>query len=514
MDHKDAIELIEEVERCFDVNEVRFRGERVWPLIRKEIWVQLVFPSRKVATVPQKQKSRRLRPTNAIRRSARELAIGVKNFAAHRRQLKMLCTQGPIDSLFYSRASYHTDQFNGRYYDRQLDPLIELVRKQHRTLKLEFQSKESALRIPRFEPTYFVDPIPPLVCQRFGRNGVNRSCKGSIDGFESLRATIMGIHKKIHLDSQYFLDQINLLDNYGALFNEILARTQPKVVFLQCYHNLITMALLRSCRSSETISVDVQHGKQGKYHGFYTHWTKIPEEGYEFLPDYFWCWGEQTKRNIEIWQPAQCVQHRPIVGGNLWLSKWVEDNGFRLDEAEEEFLSSLKRVGKVVLVSVQYKFPLKDLFPAHLVKGMRKSPNEWLWLIRLHPMQRDLRGAICRLMKDYDIQNYEINYASSCALCPLLRRSHHHVTCWSSVCYEALSFAVSTTIIHPIGKRLYKDYIDRGIFGYADSSDAILTSIRRGSGTIELIEPTPYIETSRVRAEAALERILHSAEKR
>ena len=47
------------------------------------------------------------------------------------------------------------------------------------------------------------------------------------------------------------------------------------------------MALSWACYDLKIPSVDIQHGQQGKYHGMYHYWTKIPKFGYHIMPSFF-----------------------------------------------------------------------------------------------------------------------------------------------------------------------------------------------------------------------------------
>lgn len=45
MDHKRAVEVLGEIERLGEVNDLRAGGLCLWPLIRLEFWHQLLRPS-------------------------------------------------------------------------------------------------------------------------------------------------------------------------------------------------------------------------------------------------------------------------------------------------------------------------------------------------------------------------------------------------------------------------------------------------------------------------------------
>ena len=77
------------------------------------------------------------------------------------------------------------------------------------------------------------------------------------------------------------------------------------------------MGLIAASRLFGITSVDIQHGKQGKYQPMYSGWL-IPETGYQLLPDYFWCWGKKSSDHILSSSPKRNT-HIPLIGGYLWL---------------------------------------------------------------------------------------------------------------------------------------------------------------------------------------------------
>jgi hypothetical protein len=268
------------------------------------------------------------------------------------------------------------------------------------------------------------------------------------------------------------------------------------------------MGLISACKELGITTIDVQHGKQGKYHGFYTHWTKIPGEGYAFMPDIFWVWGQESKDNINREQPAGCTHHRAIVGGNRWFAKWANGDGFSPADDEKGFYDSLKRYNKVVLFTLQ---PIEEPVPKFILEAMRKAPKEWIWLLRLHPVRIEQKGGIEAMLRENGIENFDVANATSSSLFSLMEHVDHHLTAWSTVCYEALPFNVPTTIVHKTGLDLYSDYIKRGIFTYAVESETLIEAIDRDYTPEELSEEVPYIETDINKANEALDSIFNAA---
>ena len=146
----------------------------------------------------------------------------------------------------------------------------------------------------------------------------------------------------------------------------------------------------------------------------------------------------------------------------------------------------------------------------HVIEAMRRSPENWVWLLRLHPLynSKEHKDSMREIMLKNGITNYEIDNATSCPLYALLKFCDHHITAWSSVCYEALVFGVPTTLVHREGWELYDSYIEQGLFNRADNAEELIAHISREYSPEELKEPVPYIEVDRKYGEKAIETIL------
>jgi hypothetical protein len=511
VNHQLAVEAIAEIERQFDVNSLLYRDLQIWPLIRLKLWELLLYPNR---SLPKNQLANRS-STSVIKtlsqvvqqplKILREVETYLNYRQSHRREIARFKALGKTDILFFTQAAYHTENFDGKFYDPHADSLIDLIRHQYRFLKVEYSTDLGLSKQPRVESTAFIDPSPFLAQKELAQSYFSAPSSARIKNFSHFQALVLEITQGVELNEDFFIQQAQLLEQHQVLWLEILSAVNPKAVFVVFYYHVVGMALLSACRKLGILSIDIQHGKQGKYHGLYTHWTKIPEQGYALLPDFFWSWGQESQANIHKWQPSGCLSHRSVIGGNRWLGRWLEGDQFITDDQETSFFESLNAKQKVILISLQHD----GLIPTFVLEAMRQSPGDWLWLIRLHPVKsRRKMPEIAASLSQCGINNFEIDGANRYPLYALLRSADHHITCWSSVCYEAIAFNVSTTIVDPAGLRLYEDYIQKGIFTYALSSDEVLEAIQATHSKEFIQESVSYIETSRKVAQEALQMIL------
>jgi hypothetical protein len=499
VNHQEAVEVLAQIEQQFNVNTVRYKGLKIWPLVRLALWTKFQHPESDITRTPS------LRTHSGKATSFSKIAVPYINMVRiHQKQLEALSSVAPIDIVFFSRLEDHADCFDDRFYNRHVDPMTDLVKNRYSYVKLELSGNPIS-KCPRFEPTVFIDPTYFLTKESLLEGTHQSNQLEKIVEFGSLRKVVFNLSGGVAINESYFIFQARSIEKYQALFTNILESLRPKAVFLVCYYYTIAMALVRACKALGITTVDIQHGKQGKYHGLYTHWTKIPEDGYELLPDIFWVWGQESQNNIQKWHPAGCQHHKPSIGGNRWLAKWANGNGLKLDQGAESFLERLDDFDRVILVSLQ---PLERPLPNHLLEAMQQSPKRWFWLLRLHPLYKHQKTQVCALMNQLGIRNFEVDSATNLPLYALLQKSNHHLTVYSSVCYEALVFGVPTTILGNSGLRLYDDYIREGFFNYADTADALLAFIHKTHPPEQLKESIPYIETSQQAAESALSVVL------
>ena len=427
------------------------------------------------------------------------------NWRKYQKELSLLHQHKGKDIVFISWPEDLTDEFNEKTYNRFVDPMIDFVKNNHSFLKLEINLGKRQNSIPRFEPSIIIniayDSEPGLKFRRMFQN----DNLVFFQNIEQLKRVILRITPYVQVREKEIMNALFILERYEAFFFEILSILRPKVVFAARIYSVKYWALIPACKKLKIKTVEIQHGRQGKYNAKYTHWTRIPSRGYDMLPDFYWTWGEESKHNIKRWHPRECSRHRPIVGGNAWLLKWIKNDKLKPNRKIETFLDSLQGIEKIILFSLQ---PIEDALPFHVLQSMRKSPSTWRWLIRLHPYHKEQGEKIRRLIEQQNITGFEMDYATDAPLYALLSRSDHHVTCHSSISFEALAFSVPTTIVHPHGLKLYDDYINRGIFTYAPDDDALLRSIQKGFSKEPLKEPVKYIETSCKRARKALNTIL------
>lgn len=513
MKHSDLIEKLVEIEQTAEVNEIRVGSIRLWPLLRPVIWSRLteeqVLPVHRAGEgegAAYKHRSVEEKAWSGPRFSSHALTRVARAGDRLRRKLQAWTERSDLErlagteALFWSRHHSYGDQFEGRFYNRHMDPLMAFVRERVRCAKVEVRSDEGLRARPRWEETTFL--TPPLPHPNFkappvtGLDALMETAKrvGGID-------LTSGFHPRKMASSFWWR---------RMWFRQWLEVIRPTVVFMGGFFVVTEAALVSAARELGIRTVEGQHGRCGEWNAFFTHWTRIPEGGYEMMPDFFWAWGEPTKAQIENRRTDDFSVLRPIVGGHRWLAKWRGGRPFSFDRELDAFLDGLDRHEKVILYAFQ---TLTEPLPEHLLQAMRSAPPEWCWLLRLHPLLIADTEKLRAKLAEAGVRNFEIEKPTSAPLFALLNKAHHHVTCSSSVALEASALGVPTSVLIPEGERVYRAQMGRGLFFYAPDAPSLLSQIRDGRKSEPDAVTGAYIETSDTRAHAALETILNAADR-
>ncbi|MEQ8428669.1 MAG: hypothetical protein RLT87_02700 [Gammaproteobacteria bacterium] len=502
MQQKDIVELFVRLEKEIDVNAIRCGNIHVWPLIRLELWWALAaddinsIESFQKANISDQSLQKPVKPepiaasdiagkiTRKIRRTwqTHRQSRVINNLA--RKQAKLL--------FIYYDDERHIDNAT-KYLNKHLDPIAAIARnKGYKTSGLflyrgEYPSrmKECALSL---EPQL-------LAVKNMTTTASDLELQGSkiLDEINNrlpvgARITEEKIKKLV---GSYFL--------YFKWFCTVIDKLRPQTVFYTCYYRIETMALNAACRLRGIKTVDVQHGKQGRNHGLYSHWTRIPEQGYEVLPEYFWCWGNDAKTNMLRHRDAVCKRHQPLVGGYAWLSQVLSDKHDK--NISKPYLASFNDYDKNILLCLQ---PLQEPVPTILVEAMLASPTDWRWLVRLHPRQINSLEIIRETLQGHGVKNFEIDEVNAQPLYTTLAKVDVHITNWSTTLIEALIFDIPSIIVSSQGRDIYNEEIEQGVFAYAENSSDIVKLIKDRWKSVVKGASTNYFETDIKRTENVL----------
>ncbi|MFD2207948.1 hypothetical protein [Kiloniella antarctica] len=493
IDFKGALKRIEFFEKSVDVTKIKYEGVTIWPLMRSHVvrfWLagghQNSVQGEKTKQQPKRKLSNTLRLWIKMKERAKHLVARCHLIYSGRNKIWFI--PGPLGHAEFSQQGY---------YDKFVDA-VSFVTKREDFFKLLLHGDER--RHHYAMPAYNYSLRHLIYRASCDMSKIPFKLNDFEDGYKVEALLPYGKEDVIKALST---DLIHLM-TFANDFTIVLRKAKPKAIFIVCYESIISMAMILAARRVGVPVIDVQHGKQGKYNVNYTHFTHLPKNGWDLLPNYFWCWGEQSAKNISRHMPASRTTHFPYVIGYLWVALWKNGEPIKITEKHQVFIEELKVIQKKILVTLQ---PLSDPLPEILLRTMENSPPDWLWLIRMHPnMLLDCNQVINRL-DEVAKGKFEVTISSEIPLYPLLKAVDHHVTAWSSVAYEALEFGVSTTIIDETGLDLYSNEIENQLFLYADTKQQLLNTIEQLTIKKSIIS-NGYIKSNLSEVTSSLERFI------
>lgn len=264
------------------------------------------------------------------------------------------------------------------------------------------------------------------------------------------------------------------IDIYSRIFEKWLRRSRCSVLIVDCWYTSRSMGAILAASRLGIWSIDFQHGLQGQGHFAYSSWLKGPKNGYEVMPDAYWVWGKEDARALVRLNCGTVQPENVIVGGNLWMNKWMNGGDRDITDATRKAKALGVGYNKRILVTLQKGIEFKnELFPA-----IRSSPSDWLWLVRLHRQQFAAREAIEREFRTLGCPHVNLRQATDLPLYALFLACDCHITWYSTCAVEALGFGVPTIVLHPSGLYAFRQYIEAGAMVYCTDGRKIVDVVR------------------------------------
>ena len=472
MNRVKVIELIHSIENDINLEALNINGTNIWPVLR--IFIANSCYKCKLNSSTTSNKTNYLNfigNLNSLGNLAKGIVMSGWQYTTS--------TLEPVDAVFLTYSTCRNYLKGYSWYDIFCDPYIEIFQDQNITSLCLELAPEQEYRLPRYKPTFFI------------QNTINfYTAKGKFlnifedDEDKELTHQLAQISNLIKIYSQTNISvstniihlQIKKLFWLANFFEKLLLRLNPSVAFVINYYSLVGMAFNLACHRREILSIDIQHGVQGKYHCAYAPWHNIPENGYDLLPSRFWCWSQVDKNLIQEWAPSTVTYHQAIAGGNLWLNQWKDDN-HELVKTYDSLTKSIveKNVSKKhVLLTLQ---PIQNPLPDWILHTIKAMSDRTHWWIRLHPGMIRNSKEIKRKLNSHKIDNFEFYQATYLPLYSILRCIDLHVTQWSSTVLEAAEFQVPSVITHPNGENIYGDQIALKVAIVAHDSQELVNCI-------------------------------------
>jgi len=463
----EIVDFISHAESQFPVQEWTIDGLAVWPIVRIHVAFSLIAL---VYAETDNQVSRNQEFWHRSRGIARSLA---KLITARHRDSRHNARIRPADVAFLITASARFFKVEGEWYQPYSDSFIKYLNDYGlASLSLEVAS-DGEYRIPRYRKSFFIQhriyllALMAVLKSRFMAPGNER-----LEGFTEFLAQLKSRFGYEGFNLKSLRRRVSQVFLYRDLYRRYLLKIRPSVGINDGYYALEAMGFSLACRELNILSIEIQHGVQGKNHFAYRTWSKFPTQGYALLPNIFWCWNEEDCQNIREWTNRIRDYHWPVTGGNPCLQIFSKRG--------EDLLSSLSgSFGQDRAGTLHILFTLQSFYelPTFLIEAVRNSPSEWVWLFRVHPQYWETREVVRKTITEEGLTNCLIEEASDVPLGVLLQRVDVHVTEFSSSVLEAHSMGVYSVVINQKGADLYGEKIRQGIVLEAYDSKKLIESI-------------------------------------
>ena len=486
---RDILKLDVEIEEKYPVDVWEIDGIKVWPLIRISLNFQLQKIENKENIQVEYQSERRMfkagkvlkRGTDLLNREARLIRSNIADWSHQDRMHKsdIFFMTDNMDRVF--------PMLDGTLYDRVLDPLKDaFIGLGYNIFSMEEINGEK-VKLPRYSNSSFYQIQDDMIrVKKF----INRrsSAVGDDDYLPEFEKFVAECSKYgVNIRISNLIRQVNYIIKAKEYFQHVLQKCGTKIVITRCWYVMRKMALCAAAKEMKIPIVDIQHGVAGGgEHHLYCQWTKMPENGYELIPNVFWCNTEADAEAIRNWQHTD-IHTKVIVGGRSLQLFWDSDKGHQLTAYYMDCFRKKIEVpenSKVVLLSLQSLFKNTERYPEWLPDFISKN-NEFFWLIRRHPMMDETQKEF--LHKISGITNINVEEASRYPLDVLLELSDVHVTMFSTVAMEAAEHGVGTVFLtdsRDYSAVVPQKYIFHGL-SYKMLKDCLNEAVRRKSGAVK-----------------------------
>jgi hypothetical protein len=511
-------QILYQLEQTNELDHLTMEGINIWPMVRWCIGARLVKQQNQAVHKPGPSSEDVLK--SQLAHAAREIGstkvpellkqLNTAHFEKYQNERNNL-PQSNSQILVVTRGAQNYFQIKEKWYSPILDPIVEKISLNHHVVKIETnpQSQVSKTLVhPAYEFSSFHFLIASLVNWTIRNKALPKFSDQSVTGLSQLRASLIGLAPEVSWETENFADTCFRMLRLAEFYRDLIQTLKIKAAFQSCFYHTDGFALSLACHQTGIPSVDIQHGEQGPYHPYYTHYSRVPKTGYEILPNHIWVWGTPYAKYIQHWDPLGTQCHKVIVGGHPWLQRIKQKSDDLIDNESNELLAQLKTAEKSILVSLQY--PIPDPLPSLLIETLKEAPVSWIWVFRHHPLSpKAHRDDLESTLNRYGSTNYVIDDAKKMPLAILLNFIDHHVTQSSTVCHEAHASGVATTFINVIAKKAFASLLESEVASLELLPGDIIKSIQNPPDDAAIASSECHIQRVAETMEITIEKIIN-----
>jgi len=416
--YKDILIYLNKLESDFPVQTWRALDFHIWPVIRISLGLKLYFENffkerNQIIT------SRDNVYSESLKAVYRSIICSIKDHGNNQKFFNH------YDTVFLNVSSTRYFKSGDRWFNPFSDSFINFFEKENlKSLVLEYVDTDDN-KIPRYKPSKYITSgvnfmnLKVILKKKFGSLNLKQ-----LPDFEKFLS-------EINISETFFLNKILRVHYYSKYFEKIFRRTNPSLAILEGYFSYLAMGFTLAAKNLEIKSVDIQHGIQSEFDFLYSKWLNIPTCGYETLPDYFWCWSDVEKNNINEW--TEGTSYAAFTGGNPVLEINENDENIKLFKEEIKKIKSSKKDSINILYTHQASFELPQFF----IDVLKNSPSNWIWWIRFHPQYMGAKEKILSQLSKNNLLNTITENVTEYPLAMLMKNMDLHVTEYSSSVLEA-----------------------------------------------------------------------------
>lgn len=451
-----AIKYLHSLEKKIDIDEFTLANSNIWPIVRLCLWQHLT----NTFLINVKNYAQ-----NVFKKPNLKLVISnyITSFKTIFSFLKLSRTSW---FLFITRERDQTIFYRGKKIDQVVDPIYEKLVKKNLVCK-KLQISPPSNKVKQKNQTYYFFFIYSIFVKKIIKIFFSRKINKIVGSLNEVELKIRPLQEVEH--------SLFLFLKYYFYYYFLLRISRPELIFLSCYYTYNHFGLIASANKLGIPTLEIQHGKQGKNHGMYSNW-KVQSKFPLVIPKNILLWGLKSKENIDNTCSTEHLRHhKTYVLGNLWASIKSKNPFKYTDVNDVDFIQNLKTIKYKVLITLQ---PIDNYFPDYLFNAIKSLSKDYGVLIRFHPSMSipdDFMNKVKKAKCYVDVNN-----STTMDLYSLLSVVDYHITAFSSVCYEAYIYGISTLLFSPEGKYFYQEEIDKNIFEYSQNTKKIISSIING----------------------------------
>lgn len=453
----DIKEFISNLETMFPVDNWQYKGIHLWPIIKLKIYFFLIYSfesNKSVDDIIKISKTYLPKKENKKYNFIYKLKT-LYNLWVYIKKYKY------VKYIFYGHSNLNSKYKNESEVNRLFYPIINKYNLEKKSLLIEYgPEKKSSNYYANMKVN--IDAIFPaynfLQVNNFFKIFKPKG-KTDLDSYDDLIQYLNNNEYTKHFEktNDNLTEIIEYINFYYPFYYFLIKIISPKILFIAPYYNgLNSLLFCYVARSLNIDVVEVQHGPQTETHGAYSYWNKIPVNGFNTMPNHFWCWEESSKNNILNWNKFGKV----FTGGNPWIEYNL--NSQEIIEFNEPF----------ILYTLQ-PFPLtfETMFPDVLINCICKSNIKWY--IKLHPQMANEYSYLKEFLSKKNINDFcEIKLANTLPLPVLLNSCFFHVSNFSGSIIEASIIGKRSIIFHEIGYHSFKSIIQNNLAIYLPFSNS------------------------------------------